>query len=260
MKLSELMSLCVLGRGSAELADAGDDWMQGRSAFGGLQAAVALRAMRTLVDVDAQLRTLQMTFIAPVGPGISARARVLRAGKNATHVEARLGAGDETLALVVGVFGARRDSIVRHDVAAAVPMPILARPTFAPGAMPKFMRHFDVALLAGAAPFTNARVDRAAYQLDLHDDGPASEAHLLAFADFVPPVALSWMPKPVPGASMTWMLELLVDDLASQPLDGWRADTRMLAAAGGYTSQATTIYAPDGAATALSQQSMVVFG
>ena len=258
MKLSELMSHCVLGAGSAELAEAGEDWMQGRSAFGGLQAAVALRAMRTLVD--APLRTLQMSFIAPVGPGLRARARVLRAGKNATHVEARLGAGDETLALIVGVFGIRRDSIVRHDVAAAVAMPILSKPTFAPGTMPKFMQHFDVALLAGAAPFTGARTGRAVYQLGLLDDGPASEAHLLAFADFVPPVALSWMPKPVPGASMTWMLEMLIDDLTSLPLDGWRADTRMLAAAGGYTSQATTIYAPDGTAAALSQQSMVVFG
>ena len=258
MKLSELMSRCVLSAGGAELADAGDDWMQGRSAFGGLQAAVALRAMRTLVD--APLRTLQMTFIAPVGPGVRARARVMRAGKNATHVEARLGAEGETQALVVGVFGARRDSIVRHDVDTAIAMPILSRPRFAPGAMPKFMQHFDVALLAGAAPFTNARVDRAVYQLGLHDDAPMSEAHLLAFADFVPPVALSWMPGPVPGASMTWMLEMLIDDLAGWPLDGWRADTRMLAAAGGYTSQATTIYAPDGTAVALSQQSMVVFG
>jgi hypothetical protein len=86
------------------------------------------------------------------------------------------------------------------------------------------------------------------------------EAQLLAFADFVPPVALSWMPKPTPGSSLTWMLEMLDDDFRSQPVAGWRLDTRMVAARDGYTNQVTTIHAPDGRAIATSTQSMVVFG
>ena len=46
-----------------------DDWLQGRSAFGGLQAAFALKAMRELTGVAAPLRVMQTTFIAPVGGG-----------------------------------------------------------------------------------------------------------------------------------------------------------------------------------------------
>ena len=108
-------------------------------------------------------------------------------------------------------------------------------------------------------PFSGSRVDQAVYELGLHDVGPVSESHLLAFADFVPPVALSWMPSPTPGSSLTWMLEIVDDAYAAQPLQGWRIDTRMLAARDGYTSQHTRIHAPDGRAIALSQQSMVVF-
>jgi hypothetical protein len=58
---------------------------------------------------------------------------------------------------------------------------------------------------------------------------------------------------------MTWMLEVL-DTFADQPLRGWRTDSEMTAARDGYTSQTTTVYAPDGRAVALSRQSMVVFG
>src|SRR5262249_60793476 len=82
--LSELMSRCIAAPGSVALDDCGEDWMQGRSVFGGLQAAVALAAMRTLVP-DAPLRTLQMAFVAPVGArDLRARAATLRAGKSAT--------------------------------------------------------------------------------------------------------------------------------------------------------------------------------
>ena len=258
-RLSELMNRCISANGSAMLERIGDDWMQGRSAFGGIQAAVALKAMRSLVP-EVPLRTLQMTFVAPVGAdALRAQARVLRAGKSATHVEARIEEDGVTLALAVGVFGRGRESIVRHDLPPFVPRGPAKKAPFIPGVLPGFMAHFDVGLLDGALPFTNARVDRAVYELGLHDDSPVSEAHLLAFADFVPPVALSWMPAAAPGSSLTWMLELVDGDYAAQPLQGWLIDTRMIAARDGYTSQRTLIYAPDGRAIALSQQSMVVF-
>src|ERR1044072_3539562 len=76
------------------------DWLQGRTLFGGLQAVVGLAAMRSLSQ-DAPLRSVQVTFLAPVPGGIvQARARILRSGKSATHVEARIVDGDNTLALM----------------------------------------------------------------------------------------------------------------------------------------------------------------
>lgn len=258
--LSVLMNRCTGAAGSATIDAVGDDWMQGRSVFGGLQAAVALRAMRSLVP-DVPLRALQMTFVAPVGPrDLRASARVLRAGKNVTQVEARVGTDDDTLALVVAVFGAPRDSIVRRELAPRPPVPAGSPVPFLAGVWPSFVQHFDMVLIDGAPPFADARIDRAVYRLGLRDSGNTSESHLLAFADLMPPVAMSWMPQPVPGSSVTWMLEILDPAFEAEPLDGWCVDARMIAARDGYTNQSTTIYAPSGTAVALSRQSMMVFG
>src|SRR5262245_24114101 len=98
--------------GSQLSADVPEDWMQGRSVFGGLQLALALRAMRALVPADP-LRTLQATFFAPVRQGtVRVRAEVMRRGKSTMHVEARILDGGATLALAIGVFGVARVSQV----------------------------------------------------------------------------------------------------------------------------------------------------
>jgi acyl-CoA thioesterase len=238
----------------------GEDWLQGRSLFGGIQAAVGWRAMRTLVPAAMPLRTLQLTFIEPVPSGaVHATARVLRTGKNTMHVEARLEDSGRLQASMIAVFGVSRESRVRQEMPAP-PGKAFDKPfRFVPGLAPSFMQQFDVILIDGAPPFANAQATRAAYQIGLRDSGPLTEAHLLVLADFVPPVALSWMAKPTPGSSLTWMFELLRDDFTAHPLAGWRADAQLVAARDGYTSQSTTLYAPDGTAIVLSRQSMVVF-
>jgi acyl-CoA thioesterase len=260
MTLSELLRDAQRNSGSLT-ADVSDDWMQGRSAFGGLQGAFAVEAMRTLVDAAFPLRTFQMTFVAPIGEGrCTTLASVLRAGKNTMHVEARVVGGQETLAHAIGVFGHARESIVRRDLP---PPPAKRQGTmlpYVPKLMPSFFQHFDVELLEGSMPFANRPVHRNLYALGLKDASNATDAHLIALADFVPPVALSWLPKPAPGSSMTWMLEFLDQSFAQQPLAGWMVDSEMVAARDGYTSQSTTLWSPAGVPTLLSRQSMVVFG
>lgn len=240
-----------------------EDWLQGRSLFGGLQSAFALHAMRALLPEPIALRTLQTTFIAPVAAGIvRARARVLRTGANALHVEARLLDGKQTLALVVGVFGRPRASAIarmpaREHVAhdpRRVAMP------YVPGFSPAFTQHFRARWIRGGLPFSGDPLPQTFIEVDLLDSGPASEAHVVAIADYVPPVALSMLDEPRPGSSLTWMLELLTDRFDHLSLDGWRVDASLIAARDGYTSQSTLIFAPDGSAVAQSQQSMVVFG
>ncbi len=131
-----------------------DDWMQGRSVFGGLQAALTVRARRTLVPADIPLRTLQTTFIAPVAAGaMQARAQVLRTGKSASHLEARLVDGDQTLATAIGVFGAARPSVVA--VAPRQPTVPCDQPIefpFMQGFTPNFTQHFSVQCCAANRP------------------------------------------------------------------------------------------------------------
>lgn len=248
--------------GDAWVAKVGDDWAQGRSAFGGIQGALALRAMRGHVQGTMPLRTLQVTFIAPVPAGeVRVQSRLLRRGGSTTQVEARIVDGDATLMLAIGVFGAPRESVVSVPAAPAAPAGELdLRMRYIPGMTPAFMQHFDARWRKGGLPFSGTPSRELQIELALKDRGPCSAEHVVALADFTPPVALSMLPKVAPGSSMTWMLELLVDDVSTFPLDGWREDVHLDAAANGYSSQSLVLFAPDRTPVAIGTQNMVVFG
>jgi acyl-CoA thioesterase len=263
MRFSEVLD-SVEGQGGVWTATVPADWMQGRSIFGGLQSALALRAMRGLVPADTPLRVLQTTFIAPVAGRVTIEARVLRVGKGTTHAEARLVDNGETMALVVGVFGRGRPSRVElapqpapawgeaHD---PFEFPVIA------GLSVAFAQHFRMRLMAGPLPFTATKwVPRQTFEVSLHDPSPASETHVVAIGDAIPPVAFAKLSEPAPGSSVTWTLEMLADRFDDLPLTGWTVQAELRAGHNGFTSQPSTIFAPSGRAIALSQQSMVVFG
>ena len=94
----------------------------------------------------------------------------------------------------------------------------------------------------------------------MRDSGNATESHVLAMADFIPPIALSYLKTPVAAASLNWMLEMLSEDVSSLPLDGWRIDATMTAAHSGYINQSLVLWGPGGVPVALGRQTMVVFG
>jgi acyl-CoA thioesterase len=241
--------------------DVTDDWLQGRTIFGGLQGALAVRAMRALVP-EGPLRTLQATFLAPVPAGrVRARAEILRTGKNTTHVEARLVDEGSTLALMVGVFGGARASeasLVPTQApvtgSAGTELPFIA------GVTPNFTQHFGVRWVEGQLLFTGYQGTHHVLSVDVRDDGPMTESHVFAIADLIPPLALSRLTSFAPGSTLTWMMDLLTDRFDRFPLDGWRVDGDLTFAQDGYTSQGVTIWSPTGEPVALSRQSMLVFG
>jgi acyl-coenzyme A thioesterase PaaI-like protein len=243
--------------------DVPEDWMQGRTAFGGLQVAFALHAMRWLLP-SVPLRTLQTTFLAPVAGCMRARARVLRQGKNVALVEARLGDDAAPQAIVIGAFGVARSSVVERDVERpqiAFSRDHHAGPSFdeprdgAPG----FARHFEVRRLLGRPPFSGDTTHHHVLDVRFEDGDRTTEAQLIAIADFIPPIGMSFLQTPAPGSTLTWMLELLVEDLSAVRPGAFRVHAELVAARNGYTSQAVTVFAPDGTALALSHQHMLVF-
>jgi Acyl-CoA thioesterase N-terminal domain/Acyl-CoA thioesterase C-terminal domain len=248
--------------GGSLSADVPADWTQGRTIFGGLQAALALRAMRAVVPPDVPLRALQGTFAAPLPAGeVHADAEVLRVGKNASQAEARLGSGGETTAVFLGVFGTGRESaIARVPEQPSVQTEDPVEFAYVPGRMPRFTQFFSARWLRGGVPFSGHPEPSAVIEVSMTDDAPAAgEEHVLAIADFPPPVALSLLDRPAQGGTMAWLIELL-DGRGNTPLEGWRLDTEMVAAGAGYTSQSVMVWGPGGAPVAISRQSMVVFG
>lgn len=240
-----------------------EDWLIGRTTFGGLQAALAIQAMRGLLpDASLPLRTLQCTFLAPVAAGpVTLHAEILRTGKNAVHAQARLLAGEQVLAVVIGVFGAARESAVRltpEQPPVDAPKPIEFR--YIPGITPAFTQHFSARWLRGGLPFSGATLPQNIVEVGLNDRGPATESHVIALADFVPPVAMTFLKKPTPGGTLTWMMEFFSERYERLPLNKWRVDVDLVAAVDGYTSQSVMVWGPGGEPIALSRQSMVVFG
>ncbi|MES2886114.1 MAG: thioesterase family protein [Pseudomonadota bacterium] len=243
-----------------------DDWLQGRSSFGGLQAAFALAAMRQLTGVTAPLRVLQTTFIAPVGGGdVRVVAHTLRAGKSVTHVEARLMQGEDTACLVVGIFGAARESAIQVPMAARDapngPDGLRDLP-FAKGIAPNFTQHFQWRWATGGWPYSGSREPFT--RIWLKHKAPTgstlfdAEIAFVALADAVPSPAISMMKVPKSSSSLTWSLELLRD--TPPQADGfWRIDSDIHQAQQGYVAQTAVVVAPDNQPVALSRQAVVVF-
>jgi len=261
MKFSQAMQ-SVTRHGDQWRASVSEDWLQGRSAFGGLQAALALRAMRELVPPDMPLRTLQVTFLSPVPAGsVAIRAACLRKGRSAMHVEASLCDGEQVLCRLLGVFGSARASVLDFQ---PEQLPVVAEAAkelrYVEGLMPAFTQHFRASWLRGDLPFSGGSQRKSVLQLSLRDEGRPDETHVLAFADFIPPIALSMFDRQTPGSSLTWMIEMLRDRYDDLGMDGWRVDAELLAARDGYTNQSVMLWGPRGEPVALSRQSMVVFG
>jgi hypothetical protein len=203
-----------------------------------------------------------VTFLAPVPGGpVRSRAKILRSGKSATHVEARIVDGDNTLAMMVGVFGLPRASAVTvRPQQPAVTSKDAREVPFVRGIAPNFTQHFKARWLVGAWPWSGVECPESVIDLGMRDSGNATESHVVAMADFLPPIALAYLKTPVAAASLTWMLELLIEDVSSLALDGWRIDATMTAAHSGYINQSSVLWGPGGVPVALGRQTMVVFG
>lgn len=257
--LSEILNQATAAEGKLDV-QVTSDWMQGRSVYGGLQTALALRAMRSLVP-SSPIRSLQTNFIAPLSALVHAEATVLRAGKNTVQVEAKLFGEDGLTTQVMGVFGVSRPSAIEVQMDseelgddAAVTFPFLQ------GITPNFTQHFSIRLLKGNLPFSGVETLDAIYELDLHDSGTVREEHIVVYADVVPPLGMSVLRTPIFGSTLSWMLEFLAKPSESESLNRWRLHTSLTSASGGYSNQSSVLRSPTGQAIALSRQCMLVFG
>ena len=264
MQFSEVMASLRAAEGGGWQAQTDDSWLQGRSLFGGIQAALGVAAMRRASTVEAPLRSLQVSFIAPVPAGpMNLRVEVLRQGRSATQVECRIVDGEQTLCLMLGIFGAARDSSIRIDPVVAPPGKPLEQADelpFMKGLMPDFLQHMRQRWTKGSFPFTAQ--PEAAFQVHvaMREALPCDEAALVALADAIPTPALTVLKQPAMASSLTWTLELLGDGLPSTTMDrDFRFDAVVDAASGGYANQTATLLSPDGVPVAFSRQAVVVF-
>lgn len=261
---AQLMDSAVLSAESASFHIT-DDWLQGRTVYGGLQAALAVKAMRQLADPAAPLRSVQVTFIGPVvGGEITVSMQLLRQGKSAGHVQAEIVQDGKIRLVAIGIFASDRQSEAFLDpvmppsvsLEQAVAMP------YVEGNRPPFFQHFECRNGEGAPLYSGARGEdlRSKLWARLADDPTCSEEHLTCLADLAPPVAAMQLSRPAPGSSMNWQLDFVRTPDQLRGNEWYRIDADVHAADRGYSWQDCSIWTEKGELAVLSRQCMAVFG
>lgn len=237
------------------------DWHQGRTAYGGLSAALALiAAQRVGGEGLAPLRSAQVSFVGPLAGKVAVTARRLRVGRNATWIAAEI-AGEGGVGLVASfVFMRPMPSILAlsdRPAPTGLVAPEEARPVPTDRSPIFLQHHFDVRF---AVPRGADRRPETCWWTRLRDRaGLDPMVELLACADALPPGALPLVGAAAPISSMTWQCNLLTPAPATR--DGWwlmrvRADQ----AAEGCSNETIDIWNTDGAAVMAGVQSVAVFG
>ncbi len=240
------------------------DWQQGRTLYGGLQLALAVRAMRGVLPAPLPLRSVQVTFVGPLaGDDISAHADLLRVGRTASHARGELRQAGRIGCTAVGIFGASRLSafalgleqpVVPVDPETLTDLPVID------GITPRFVEHLQLRWAIGAPPQHAHDEPHSTVYARLRDRRCPPEDALIALADAIPTPAVSMLRHPAPVNSLNWMLEILGDPAGFDP-HGWcRLDTDVRAGADGYLSQTSILWGPDGRAWTVSHQTVGLFG
>ena len=244
------------------------DWLQGRTVFGGLQMALAVRGMRAAMPDASRplpLRSAQMTFVGPLpgGQRVSLHPQVLRQGRSTCHARCDLLHDDAVAGSALAIFGVARSSQFVHELPAPDPgrrPDDVADAVMPAGSAPAFVQHFELRWARGAPPFSGHPEPRSTIYARLRDRDCGAEDALLALADVIPTPVLSMLSRPAPASSLNWMLEVLRDP-ARLDLHGWcQIETEVRAGTDGYLSQTSVLYGPDGHAYSVSHQTVGVFG
>ncbi len=236
-----------------------EEWMQGRTSYGGLSSALALEAARKAADDLPPLRSATINFVGPLAGEVEVSTRVLRRGRNATWIQAEVtseaGVG---LAATFVFMGPVESSLHLHDA----PPPAGLIPVDEAAVLPEhlgplFTRNFERRF---ALPRTEDKHPELLWWVRLKDKaGIDPMVELLLCADALPPGVMPLMSKTTAVSSMTWIVNLLTPAPVSR--DGWW----LLRAAGNYaehgcSSQDMGIWNADGEAIAAGMQSIALFG
>lgn len=262
-RYTELLS--SLQRRSDQSIDAHipESWMQGRTTYGGLTAALSLHGALGLVN-DTPIRSAQVAFVGPVGGDVRIKPTLLRRGKNTAFVSVDVVAETGIAAQSIFAFGARRESALHFD---DMPMPDAPAPqeieSFFDKDRPRpgFTQNFDMLMASGGRPISgSSEKSIGLWMRHLDPDAPQDATAVLAIGDAPPPAAMSMLSVPSRISSMTWMAEFMTDSISTDPEGWYYAQHTAQLAKDGYSSQSMRLWNRQGEPILVGRQTIAVFG
>ena len=236
-----------------------EQWMQGRTLYGGASALVAYTAAKRQHPDLPLLRAAQIAFSGPVGAEFSTRVSVLRAGRNVTQLRSELLVGGDIALSANFVFGASREPNAVHPAPACEPWPGAPEENEAlpsPGGL-HFIQNYE---LRRAQNESGPGLPLVRRWFRLKDEGSLDPAsRLLLIGDTMPPAAMRAMKRQGPLSSINWSLNLLEPE--AQTRDGWwLAETASDHADDGYSSERLRLWDRDGRLVMVGMQAAAIFG
>jgi acyl-CoA thioesterase len=252
----------VRADGEGWVATPTDDWLQGRTLYGGLSAALALRACELAVPGLPPLRAGQVAFIGPAAGEVRMAPRVVRQGKSVTFMGCDLLSGGAVALRALFAFGGARESAY---AAVAPPPPLFRPPGDCPplwpgsGVGPSFAQHLNQRLAGELRPLSGAdRGDLLVWVKHAEPVTPGQVA-LVAMGDALPPASFSRFNGPAMISTMTWSFDLF--DPGHADGSGWLLlHSRDDGVGEGYAGQDMGMWDETGRPLMRGRQSVAVFG
>jgi acyl-CoA thioesterase len=260
---SALLS-AIRAEGNTYHAEIPEDWLQGRTSFGGLTAALCVDATERAVPDLPPLRSAQFTFVGPAGGAVEMTPRLLRRGKSSVFAAVELRAAGSLATHATLSFCAARESKYSYRLRAMpkTPSPGTTEAFFRSGG-PKFTQHFEGFVAGGQKLLSSAETPEILLWLRHRDpSGMTSLPGLIALGDTPPVAAYTMLSAPVPVSTITWSVEIIDAAAALRaPSDAWY----LLRSVGedvreGYSVQNMELWARDGMLILLARQTVAIFG
>ena len=238
--------------GNVFRATLGDNWLQGRTAYGGVTAAIALAAIKAVFDDLPPLRSCQIAFVGPLSGDVCATPALLRRGKNSAFVACDVKGVDGIGVRAMFLFMTSRESTIDY---LDLPAPDAGAPEdkpVDPSKLPGFLTNFDL------SHWSNEDTGFTRWVRLKDRDTLDPEVELVMIADALPPAAMALAKTWGPISTTTWQLNLVTDTPSTR--DGWwLLGAHTLHAGKGSSSQIMTIWNRNGHAVATATQSVALF-
>ncbi|MCA1929507.1 acyl-CoA thioesterase II [Rheinheimera sp.] len=266
MLFADVMQQFKSGQPDVLQIEVPEQWGQGRAVFGGMASALALAHLLTALPQDIPLRSVSVSFVAPLNAGAAVVSRrILRQGKSVIQAIVEITQQDQVALVLLASFGAERSS--GYQVASATAPAFTARALVMPkqGPVPEFTRHFDYQIKAGVMPFSGGTGTELGGVIRFAEGQTAAAGvlELLALVDAWPPVSLTLLNQPAPASSLTWTIEFIQPHQSSETkaltTDWWSYLANIEHAADGYHHIEAKLWQPDGQLAAISRQTVTVF-